>query len=220
MKFFYPSELQLKALAAKKLSQIWLPMKVQPHAKDCQFLTVVSSTSRNAREKPFRFATVDDLSVGKSSERFTCPYLLGDIVAVKETWFESYQSGVQYRASSSLVPMRWFSPVTMPLWAVRYRLKIISLCAKRVQDLTEEDAVAAGELQHDGSPFGLLGPRQMVVKAQKEFAHSWDSRHGKKPALSWDNNPWCWVYGVESCSQSCSGAPSVLCFRSSKKRRS
>lgn len=76
-------------------------------------------------------------------------------------------------------------------WA-RIWLDIVSVRVERLQDISNEDAIAEGvEL---GVPLDMLvnGERSKVVytDARTAFAHLWCSVNG---AESWNANPWVWV---------------------------
>jgi len=95
----------------------------------------------------------------------------------------------------------------MPRWACRTLVEIVSLRVERLQEITEEDALAEiGELQTvtqewiDDCPEGskahelatlMLG---MQLRAALSFMNLWISING---AGSWDANPWVWVIGFK-----------------------
>lgn len=61
-------------------------------------------------------------------------------------------------------------------WASRITLEVTAARVERVQDITDENAVADGMVPLDRST-----PREM-------FAEVWQSIYG-----TWDANPWVWV---------------------------
>ncbi|MGY8624277.1 hypothetical protein [Chromobacterium violaceum] len=68
---------------------------------------------------------------------------------------------------------------TMPRWASRILLEITDVRVERLQDISEEDAVAeGGPVDH---PNGT---------ARGWFEQLWEKLNG---AGSWDANPWVWV---------------------------
>lgn len=84
---------------------------------------------------------------------------------------------------------KWRSSIHMPRWASRITLEIVNVRVERLQDISEEDAKAAGsemELQEtlpnqagDDDPWYTGG-----------FINTWNYIHGPG---SWDANPWVWV---------------------------
>lgn len=74
----------------------------------------------------------------------------------------------------------WNPSIHMPRWASRILLEITAVRVERLQDITNEQAIAEGI----GEP---LDERYAV---QDEFRPLWDSING---AGSWDVNPWVWV---------------------------
>jgi hypothetical protein len=88
--------------------------------------------------------------------------------------------------------------IHMPRWASRITLTITDVRVERLQDISEEDAVAEGivPVQHReggsirfsgvGAKFGLA---QQTAKAA--YAHLWDSINGED---AWAENPWVAAY--------------------------
>lgn len=79
------------------------------------------------------------------------------------------------KQSPSIFMFRWASRITLELTAVR---------VERVQDISEEDAMAEGV---DWQATAGLSR----FTAKKLYATLWDSINGKKH--SWASNPWVWV---------------------------
>lgn len=82
---------------------------------------------------------------------------------------------------------KWRPSTTMPRWASRLNIEIVEIRAQRVQEITEEDARAAGAPaipRLDGSD-----PRFH----RQSFAALWDAT---APAgQQWADNPWVWAVG-------------------------
>jgi hypothetical protein len=139
-------------------------------------------------------------------------YAVGETVYLKEAWraeeVEEYDGldGIRYKADNCFIgippnreaaeawlkvydgdhPDRWKSPIYLPEWAARAKLKITAVRAERVQDITEEDAVK------EGCPNRLCGTDIIHEKiALRGFQLLWESIHGPG---SWERNEWCWVY--------------------------
>lgn len=81
----------------------------------------------------------------------------------------------------------------------RIQLEITGVRVERVQDISEEDAIAEGckndveiEYQPTGEPIDYTG-----LYAGERFENLWDSINGKPRKdgtdISWSANPWVWV---------------------------
>jgi hypothetical protein len=75
---------------------------------------------------------------------------------------------------------KWRPSIHMPRWASRITLEIVSVRVERLQDISNEDAVAEGI----GTPLDIR------YAALDEFKPLWESING---AGSWAANPWVWV---------------------------
>ena len=73
---------------------------------------------------------------------------------------------------------KWSSAIHMPRWASRITLEVTGVKVERLQDISEEDAIAEG--CHAGAA------------PQSEFADLWDRIYGPG---AWEKNPW--VYCLE-----------------------
>jgi hypothetical protein len=146
-------------------------------------------------------------NAGTGAEALTlCPYgRPGDRLWVKETWKCTVDSDwihVSYRADGATrkinrtdlndrqnaMALVWgsktqekFPALFMPRWASRITLEIVSVRRERLQEVTEQDAVAEGWLP-DRSPFAYS-------KAYNWYRDLWDSINGLG---SWNTDPWVW----------------------------
>lgn len=152
----------------------------------------------------------------------SCKYgVPGDRLWVKETW--SWVSGVMgsmgkctlnYRADGAQTVFdgeavmnktgklmtgenKWRPSIFMPRWASRITLEIIKIRVERLQDITEEDAIAEGiEIIAPNDPFGRKWRNyydrtpEAFSDPRKSYRSLWESINGKD---SWDANPWVWV---------------------------
>lgn len=75
---------------------------------------------------------------------------------------------------------RWRSPLYMPRWASRLTLEVTEVRAQRVQEISEDDAIAEGFV---GSPAET--PRE-------QFAAAWDGINWRK--ANWASNPFVFAY--------------------------
>ena len=78
-------------------------------------------------------------------------------------------------------PTRWTSSRFMPRWASRILLEITNIRVERVQDITEEDAIAEGVY--------IGGP---VYPPRLKFRDLWNFLNAKR-GYGWDVNPWVCV---------------------------
>lgn len=79
--------------------------------------------------------------------------------------------------------------------AARIFLKVTNVRVERLQDISEEDAIAEG-IEPGEIGFKSYNPKNIFeVDALWSFRNLWDSINGKKHP--WDSNPWVWVYEFE-----------------------
>jgi hypothetical protein len=120
-----------------------------------------------------------------------CPFSVGQILWVRETWRRGDHGNLFYRADQreSSDGHRWHPSIFMPRDYSRIDLEVTEVSVQRVQEITEEDAYAEGISGGDsmGDPVG-------------EYARLWDSINGGKRApwasnkrAPWASNPWVWA---------------------------
>lgn len=152
-----------------------------------------------------------------------CPYgKPGDRLWVRETWAEvpfpatgpkckmlPDGRGVTFRADWNGNPsgFKWRPSIHMPRLACRLTLENSRVRVERLQDISEEDAIAEGLacLTKDGSLYkygiadrdGLPGDddygwhwKEWESDARLAYKKLWESINGPG---SWDANPWVWV---------------------------
>jgi hypothetical protein len=160
-----------------------------------------------------------------------CPYgKVGDRLWVRETvFFETFhqQSDAElerdgfnpnigvwvYRADNHDYPTitaNWTSPMFMPREASRITLEITDIRVERVQDISEDDAIAEGtrkdldgwadySKKHVNNPdypkFGGMC-RKILETATESYRTLWDSLNTKR-GYPWESNPWVWVVGFK-----------------------
>lgn len=156
---------------------------------------------------------IDDNCVGgrvEDGRHVNCPYgKPGDRLWVKESAaLQSYYNiemvTLAYRSHHfpSLVPGRhaiasfekriteipyrlgkYTSALFMPRWASRITLEITNVWIERLQDITDDDAVAEGVMGDEG-PYDQQSPVMC-------FETAWNKINGKK--YPWGSNPFVWV---------------------------
>lgn len=144
-----------------------------------------------------------------------CPYgQPGDRLWVREAFNRTNPGGTEgvyyYRADGELPKCigggkftgveSWKPSIHMPRAACRILLEITDVRVERLQDISEEQALAEGIVgvpfrPDDGFPICtgyMVGPDDgksvLETTAAKAFAKLWQSTGG-----DWDANPWVWV---------------------------
>lgn len=90
--------------------------------------------------------------------------------------------------------LRWLPSIHMHRWASRFLLEITDVRVERVQDISEEDAIAEGT-----GPDMVCSPEYAARHGFEGTEHDfifryrcvWDSINGKKHP--WESNPWVWA---------------------------
>ncbi|MDR5801615.1 MULTISPECIES: hypothetical protein [unclassified Caballeronia] len=175
----------------------------------------------------------------RTADTLMCPYgQPGDRLWVRETWqgplfdsenWEAYLECPEdfknpkychYAADGGSPPefinmddelvCRWQSSTCMPRWASRITLEITSVRVERVQEISDEDAIAEGIVpwRSDGSKRYMLGPGEGAgifgrpgswkpeETPQLAYAKLWDSENQQR-GLGWTINPWVWSIRFE-----------------------
>jgi len=130
-----------------------------------------------------------------------CPYPPGARLWVRETFCEvPYEHNhVPIKGGYITIPKYaykadserdytgiWKPSIHMPREAARIFLQVTNVRVERLQDITEEDAIAEGMSKTlvDGVTF---------ISAKGKFHALWDTLYAKR-GHPWENNPWVWVY--------------------------
>lgn len=152
-----------------------------------------------------------------------CPYgQAGDQLWVRETWshdcypyplsndpFFHYRAdylddplGADLEHSLDGIRRKWLPSIHMPRKASRIQLEITNVRVERLQDISEEDAIAEGIQRVSYRPLGKGNPidaysigkddgrSNLYRTAQEAYKKLWQSING---AESWQANPWVWV---------------------------
>lgn len=138
-----------------------------------------------------------------------CPYgVPGDRLWVREAWAQNenqlsetrmdrsivYRADGEARALDNGHEKAWRPSIHMPRWASRITLEITDVRVQRLQEISDEDALAEG-LRSDGSlgaqcSVELPGHRTHHDSPKECFRLLWESIHGPG---SWEQNPWVWA---------------------------
>ena len=146
---------------------------------------------------------------------FKLPYRPGEKCYVREAWgitgrpdpYADTIYGVQYKSDGAVLypyyPIeshfdvadwsdigKWRSPVTMPQWAARRFVTILSCEPIKVSEVTEEDAIRYGVYQFHSQSKGLEDKPyyRSLYSAQELFRMLWTLKHPGKE----------WAWRVES----------------------
>ena len=113
------------------------------------------------------------------------------------TWKPSIQadgSDITGHKSDHLVSS-WRPSIHMPRWACRIILEITNIRVERVQDISEDDAIADGGLEAmiEDHIWYIPGTDSKTTRDPiYAFEHIWNACHSAR-GLGWDVNPWVWV---------------------------
>jgi hypothetical protein len=146
-----------------------------------------------------------------------CPYGgAGDVLWVRETFAKTLSD--EYLHQSTKLPYfykadvldsetekevmtaygwKYKPSIHMPKAAARIWLQVESIGVERVQDISEQDAIAEGIDTSNGLPVGMtshyidyIDARNCFTSAINSFKSLWQSINGEE---SWQSNPWVWV---------------------------
>lgn len=102
---------------------------------------------------------------------------------------------------------RWLPSIHMPKWACRLFLRITDIRVERVQDISEDDAIAEGiDMESEFASLcinieGCSAHSNDLTQGSavmSVFQDLWDSINLKR-GYGWDVNPWVWVVEYEVC---------------------
>ena len=145
------------------------------------------------------------------------PYQPGDILYVRETWSHdvggcyihraSYKEDFTENTDIDAVgnKIKWHPSIHMPKEAARIWLKVTDVRVERLQDITEDGAVAEGiyksNCRNCNAPFGCDACPDEGYDELDAFVELWDSTIKKSDLdrYGWDANPYVWVVEFECC---------------------
>lgn len=136
-----------------------------------------------------------------------CPYgIPGDLLWVKEIWRSNWskellnRDNVYYKADAPNDIYHagdgWKSSLFMPKAAARIWLEIVEVRVERLQDISEQDAIAEGLLDAGHGAWTFPGTDRVWHSAAYCYAALWDAINAKR-GYAWDDNPWVWVISFE-----------------------
>ena len=149
---------------------------------------------------------------------YKCPFgQPGDLLWVRETWGEIID-GIVYKASdlpeNVVDNLKWKPSLFMPKSACRLWLRIKDIRVERLQNISEDDAIAEGI---DFNTRGIvkfpktyknylvnekylnkhpeMWKHEFLESPKESFQSLWDSIN--KKTHPWESNPWVWVVEFE-----------------------
>lgn len=148
------------------------------------------------------------------SRSIKCPYQPGDHLYVRETWrcvkydnmdgdlnygvefkdgtrkYFKFDDNERYHQFGKFANKEGWQPsIYLPKEAARIWLEVTNVRVERLQEITEEDALAEGLRPGDQ----IAGPNSTpAVTAKQAFMWIWQSLNDKR-GFPWAINPWVWV---------------------------
>lgn len=128
-----------------------------------------------------------------------CPFgPIGRHLWVRETWAPCIGGACApgnptlYRADDEPVynELTWCSPIYMPRWASRITLEVTEIRLQRLNEISEQDAVAEGFAAHPYYMADGSKDEMMSFAAVDDFATFWANMHGEESLRA---NPWVWA---------------------------
>ena len=137
----------------------------------------------------------------KEDSMFTveCPYQIGQVLYVRETWYKATGHDCIYRADKWFTDnldktLKWKPSIHMPKKYARLWLEITEIRAEKLRDITDEDCIFEGkEVVSPGS--------SKSSDYRNGFIQTWNDLYGVK-GHGWTDNPWVWVIKCTKCVQS------------------
>lgn len=135
--------------------------------------------------------------VNGNRKYFKLPYLIGDILYVRET-FVTHRNDVFYKADNEWLKLKnlgisfkWKPSIHMPKEAARLFLRITDVRIERLQDITEEQAMQEG-IEKMSTP-NISGVGETFIQG---FGELWNStiKTSELDKYGWHANPYVFVY--------------------------
>jgi len=213
----------VRAILDGRKTQTRRIMKVQPENSELGLSRIIDSSV--AKEVGMYFwCQADACGVKRRSKPFPCPFgAVGERIWVRETWAEAGASAPDlklYRANypehvpshyENVPPVdeiRWTPSIHMPRWASRITLEITGVRVERLDEISEEDAIAEGmqgvicpcckddpdysTTQYDPQTLAAVDeiPCRACDSNKSKFFTLWDSIYGESEHCMGN---WVWV---------------------------
>ena len=129
-----------------------------------------------------------------------CPYQVGQVLWVRET-FTKDGATIYYKANeheeriAERRGLKWKPSIFMPKKYCRLRLKVTDVRVERIQDISEDDAIAEG-IQKVENRFCIDSENSTYISAKLAFRFLWGSIN-KSRGFGWSSNPFVFVIEFE-----------------------
>lgn len=136
-------------------------------------------------------------------------YKVGDVLYLKEPYcigvngcdtlpsliyYKYNEKDMSFLTRTGLInDIKWKNKLFMPEWCARHFIKITSVHAERLQNISNEDCIREG-IVFDGALYINGFDKIQYLEPRAAYKALINSINGKN---TWDNNPWVWVYDYE-----------------------
>ncbi|MDM0478422.1 hypothetical protein QTH27_11580 [Clostridium perfringens] len=144
------------------------------------------------------------------------PYKVGDILYVRETWANTWTPdgdvGFVYKANGEPKDFPywgnakqgkhevWIPSIHMPKEASRIFLKVKSVRAERLKDITDEgcyqEGISGTSFYDEAEHIQIAGIGLNDSLERTAFSLLWNSTV-REEKYSWEGNPWVWIIGFK-----------------------
>lgn len=138
-------------------------------------------------------------------ETFKCNGWATDVATIfykaseKNSYTEVCEQFLVDNKKALAVSGKWIPSIHMPRWASRLTLKITDVRVERVQNISEEDAIAEGLkiMNEDNLYYSSIAPENewpfnWDLNPIEAYRHLWNSINN-----NWNENPYTWVINFE-----------------------
>jgi hypothetical protein len=122
---------------------------------------------------------------------------VGDILWVRESFVyrdkhDKYYYKADHTQFDPYAHSGWKPSIHMPRAACRIRLQITDIRVERLQDISEEDAIAEGITPHNhsGNAWYFMENVYYTDDPVSAYEKLWSKINGEE---SWNQNPWVWA---------------------------
>lgn len=147
-------------------------------------------------------------------EEIEKPFKVGDILYVRETWninpvwvfggssdnLPPKESKYIYKATNSKFTGGWKPSIHMPKEAARIFLKVTSVRAERLKDITDEgcykEGISGTSFYDEAEHIQIAGIGLKDSLERASFSLLWNSTVTEEKYF-WEYNPWVWVIEFE-----------------------
>lgn len=142
---------------------------------------------------------------------FKEPYMPGDILYVRETWYRglnrilykaNYSEAEKFYENGKEIQVKWHPSLHMPKEAARIFLKVKNVRVERLKDMNLDDFLNEGIMVR---PEAFNDPENAYWQAKDAFSFLWNSTINKSDIAlyGWDASPWVWVIEFERIEPDC-----------------